>query len=219
MKRSILLSVLMIGAVLALVGIGSWAVFSDTESASGNIVTAGSLNLEVGTTDGGAENCDFTDPFDGPLFSIDNASPGDETEATVCLWNSGSLPGDVIVDVTKANGAENDCIEPEDEAGDDCDPAGDLAANVLIDAWVDGTCDNINADPTLEDETEENGDLWFFHGTVADLVGLLAIGPVPLAADQTVCIGVMATVDENAGNEIMTDSIGIDVDLTLTQTP
>ena len=41
--------------VMALVGGGTWAYFSDTETSSGNIMTAGTLNLGLGLTEGAAD--------------------------------------------------------------------------------------------------------------------------------------------------------------------
>lgn len=49
MRRRILLSMLVIATVATILGIGSWAVFSDTESAGPYTATAGAIDLDLDT--------------------------------------------------------------------------------------------------------------------------------------------------------------------------
>jgi hypothetical protein len=50
MRRRILLSMLVIATVATILGIGSWAVFSDTESAGPYTATAGTIDLDMDAT-------------------------------------------------------------------------------------------------------------------------------------------------------------------------
>lgn len=210
MKRSILLSVLVIGAVAALVGAGSWATFSDTETSNDNIVSTGSLNLKVGTTTGGQENCQYIDPWTGPLFSLINAAPGDSKEVTICLKNDGSIPGNLSTEFSSFEDKEvGSCAEPESSAGDTTcnngDP-GELAQWVDVLIWADDDCDNQN----------DAGEYVFFNGTASGLNNF-SIPPIPYAPGMETCVGAKATVSTNADNTAQTDKVEVDVTFTLTQ--
>ena len=52
MNKKILLGILMIGLVSALAGAGVYAYFSDTETSTENVFTAGEINLSIDPTDG-----------------------------------------------------------------------------------------------------------------------------------------------------------------------
>ncbi|HXF51206.1 MAG TPA: SipW-dependent-type signal peptide-containing protein [Dehalococcoidia bacterium] len=220
MKRSILLSVLVIGAVAALVGAGSWATFSDTETSADNIVSTGSLNLKIGTTTGGFANCNYTDPWTGPLFSLTNAAPGDWHEVTICVKNDGTMAGTFDADATVTE-SETGCNEPEeavDPDGTGCGTTGELGSALTIDIWVDADCDNTNDDTTLDGNPGTDSDNWFFSGNAAAL-DAYDFGPATIAGGQGWCYGVKATVNASAGNEAQTDKVEADMTFTLTQAP
>jgi len=104
-KSSLLLSVLVIGAALALVGGATFAVFTDTETASGE-VNAGTINLyisDVTGPDGEGE--------DEGIFNIaaENILPGETMTWTVRLLNTGNRNWDLTsVDFTGSTGADCD---------------------------------------------------------------------------------------------------------------
>jgi predicted ribosomally synthesized peptide with SipW-like signal peptide len=94
MKKSILLSLLVIGVVASLVVASSGAVFSDTVTSSGNTFTTGHVDLTVDTL------CDeAAAPYGGPCdigtvaFSGTplNLKPGDSVSHDFVIANSGSL--------------------------------------------------------------------------------------------------------------------------------
>lgn len=210
MKRNILLSLLVIGAVTALVGAASWATFSDTETSTGNVISTGSLNLLVGTNDG--SGCSYTDdPFTAPLFSLINAAPGDSQEKTICLKNDGTIDGVLSVAITGSDVEVGDCNEPELAAGDTTctdGQAGELAANTNVDIWDDSpTCNNI----------KEPGESSVWIGTADSLGSLGSLGPFTYAAGQEECVGVQVTVSSLAGNEVQTDALTGDATFTLVQ--
>lgn len=209
MKRSILLSVLVIGAVAALVSAGSWALFDDTETSNGNIVSTGSLNLMVGKTLGGPPvQCQFNDPWSGPLLSLTDAAPGASAEVTICLMNIGSLNGNLSAELTVTDTEVGDCMEPEFSAGDTTctDGAqGELGQYVQVVVWKDTDCDN---------ELDSGEDVWF-NDTANHAPTTIA--PTPFAHGAFMCVGVEATVNASAGNEAQTDKVEADVTFTLAQ--
>lgn len=75
-----------IGAGGLAAGAGTMALFSDTETSSGNTVQAGTLDLEYGGTGSFSFNTDL--------------APGDSTTASVTLVSSGTLSGSLDVAVT-----------------------------------------------------------------------------------------------------------------------
>lgn len=235
-KRSILMSLLVIGAVTALVGF-TVAQFSDTEKSDNNVITTLDLNLQLGTTPSGLEGCVYEDPFTGKFFDIHDAKPGDVHEVTICVWNDGGIAGDLTFDVSGLTDTEPGCTEPEAvaEAANNGDGTtgvcatngegtdGELSENVTVDIWVDmgdnGTpCDNVNSDPTV-DEVWVGGDLWFFSGDLDTLAAYVDTEPSPMAADEELCFGIKATVNPGAGNEIQLDMVTADITFTLVQAP
>lgn len=210
MKRSILLSVLVLGAVAALVGAGSWATFSDTEKSADNIVSTGSLNLKVGKTTGGLSNCNYTDPWSGPLFSLENAAPGASEEVTICLKNEGNLAGNLSTAFSNYEDKEvGPCTEPEQEAGDaTCNDGeqGDLGQFVHVLIWADDDCNN----------QHDGNEYVFYQGTAAQLPSA-SIPTIQYTPGMETCVGAKATVNSGAGNSAQTDKVEVDVTFTLAQ--
>ncbi len=78
--------------VMGLVGGGTWAYFSDPEASTGNILSAGTLDLKTNTTNGVMAT-----------LLAENLKPGDDypsaTDATIALLNDGSIDG-ASMDIT-----------------------------------------------------------------------------------------------------------------------
>ena len=209
MKRRILMSLLVIGAVTALVGF-TVADFNDTETSVGNTVSTGSLNLKLGTTTGGPTNCVYTDPYVSSFFDIDNAKPGDSQEVTICVWNDGSIDGTLSGNVTNLDDVEvGDCNEPEALVDTTCGDgdAGELAQNVLVKIWVDVDCMN---------DFDTGEDILVFEDNMIQLE-LFGFPTGDMNADSSWCYGILATVHAGAGNEIQTDKVTADLTFTLIQ--
>jgi len=128
--------------VLALGMVGAaFAQFSDTETSTGNVFTAGTLDLKV---NGG----DVFVPY-----TLSNLKPGESRgTATYSIYNAGSLPGLLSFKVMNVTTNENGVIEPETSAGDAeglrIDPDGysiaasgfgELLDQVYLVFWVDDT--------------------------------------------------------------------------------
>ena len=113
--------------VMGLVGGGTWAYFSDTETSGTNVLSAGTLDLTLG----GA-----TAPF-----SIAGMQPGDsgDPEVSWTLTQSGSLSGNLTIAMGTVTNNENTIWEPESDQGDTTDGAneGELGSKVKIALWLD----------------------------------------------------------------------------------
>lgn len=114
--------------LLALVAGGTLAFFQDTETATGNAITSGTLNLSVGTAD----------PMTDTITIID-VKPG-TAQGNAANWelqNTGNLPGNFYLVVGTTTENENSIIEPEEEAGDITAEAGELGSKISIALWFD----------------------------------------------------------------------------------
>ncbi len=128
--KKVLISIAVIAVIATAVGIASYALWSDTETRSGNSIVAGSLDL---TVDG--ENGDI------PVkFTAENISPGETRNlGTVTLKNVGTIDGALVLKVKNPISHENGILEPEAEAGD---------------------TEGVEIDNTGYDANEGDGELW-----------------------------------------------------------
>ncbi len=104
--------------VMALVGGGTWAYFSDPETTPANVLTAGTLNLEVGAADPTTAN-----------ITLSNRKPGDTGIADWPLKNNGSLPGYLDITFSGIVDDENGVNEPEDADADEDGTVGSPGSN------------------------------------------------------------------------------------------
>ncbi len=101
--KKILMSVFAIAAAASVAGIGSWALWNDTESVEGNYVQAGYLDLQV----------------DSVLIEISNVYPGQEGSKTVGVKNNSTICAKLSVKADYLENFENWCVEPEKNEGGD----------------------------------------------------------------------------------------------------
>lgn len=85
-RRRLLGSVAVTGAATAGAGAGTWAYFTDSETSSGNEVSAGTLDL--GITDGGSIEWTITDGVPG--------GPNSWDDQDVHLYNTGTIEADHV---------------------------------------------------------------------------------------------------------------------------
>lgn len=93
--KNIWMNLLVLGVALGLIGTGTYAYFSDVETAS-NTFSAGTLDLQVS-----ADGVTYSNDPIAPLIECLNMAPGDESAAK-SLWfkNVGTMPGIVLVTVS-----------------------------------------------------------------------------------------------------------------------
>ncbi|NLE08228.1 MAG: hypothetical protein GX631_03110, partial [Dehalococcoidales bacterium] len=84
MKKILGLSVAAL-MVMGLVGGGTWAYFSDTEESTGNIFTAGTLDLCLYNTSNTSSTGSITGTFSASIWA-----PGDTINGTLYINNDGS---------------------------------------------------------------------------------------------------------------------------------
>lgn len=200
-RRLALGTVLTLLLVLALASglVGTGALLSDTETSNGNTFTAGTLDLAVDGNNG-ANTVKIT---------VGNIAPGFQRIATWKLDNLGSLPGYIDLEGITVTSYENDCIEPEIEAGDIAgDPEGELEDVLGLDAFID--------------EAPSNGwfgaeDIKFHSGKVAGVANNYDLNlAIPAGGTKyiTAQFNWWSTADDN---KAMGDSFTLDITFELAQ--
>lgn len=127
MKRKLVIGVSLIALAIAVIGSGVlYAYYSDTQTASSNAFTSGSLLLQVGT----AAPCVET-------INVANMKPGDAGNvANWQLQNTGTINGKLDIAISAITDNENGINRAEAAAGD-VSPGGELGANLKVAFWVD----------------------------------------------------------------------------------
>lgn len=112
--------------VMGLVGGGTWAYFSDVETSTGNVLTAGTLNLQVGDVDPTTAN-----------ITVAAMKPGDTGNAADWnIINNGTISGNLTIAISAITNNENTRLEPE-LAYDATDGTGELGGLCKIAIWLD----------------------------------------------------------------------------------
>ncbi len=118
-----------ISVVIALVMTGTFAYFSDTETAVDNTFTAGTLDLKVGDDDPTTET-----------IIVDDVEPdGSGTADTWLVQNTGTIDGDLSIEIGTIVNNENTRSEVEEDAGDTTDgtTSGELGGLLEVAFWMD----------------------------------------------------------------------------------
>jgi predicted ribosomally synthesized peptide with SipW-like signal peptide len=203
MNKKILISLCIIGAVAAIAVGGTIAYYNDTETSSGNIFTAGTLNLQVGDSDPTGWN-----------FQIGDIKPGDSGFQEVILQNTGSLDGYLHITFANLINDEMGCTEPEGQPeGIDitCENPGpnqgELAQNLDVLIYLD---EDTSGTFTLGTDT------LIYQGKVkgvlqGDIFNYL------LAKSVSKKFRIEWKVDSSVGNIVQSDKTGYDIVFELTQ--
>jgi len=189
--------------VIVMVGGGTWAYFSDTETSASNSLTAGTLDLNIDSGDTAVTT-----------FAVTNVVPGDSGNGSNTLANVGDLNGELdiqfstITNIPGAGGGEY-------EGG-----SGELGANaeiaVYIDVdqsgdWSSGDIGLKSDDTTYSNPTALDYDaIDNYNSAIWDEVETMATS----TADDFVILWRVAT---SVGNDIQGDSVSFDVTFTLEQ--
>lgn len=202
--NKIVLSLVTIISVAAIAATATAAYFSDTETSTGNTFAAGTLDLDVDNNNGN----------NTVKFTVSNMKPGDQPIDTWELNNVGSLDGYLDLENIAVTNNENDCLEPELEAGDDtCDDSGE----------GDGELQGIVSLSQLFWDDDCDG--WVGEGETAvydGKVGAIAANyetDRSLAAGSTQCLtGQFNWWSEATDDRAMGDDFTLDMTLELAQT-
>lgn len=136
-KRSLLLSLLSLLLVAGFIWSGTIALFTDSESSTGNTFTAGNINLQL------KDNDEVWGDGVTATWHATNMSPGDELNfdiEQIELRNMGSIPG-TTVDIT----VQNSVIDPPGPNSDTEEGTTDMDKVMEI-TWMeyeDGSVHNV----------------------------------------------------------------------------
>ena len=206
--KKILMSLMTIALVIGLVGAGTVAYFSDTETSTGNTFTAGTLDLNL---DGGNVNV--------VKFTVADTYPGASDKGSWTLLNAGSLAGYVdLENISVANAENYDVDTNEAEAADDLDTSnviggGELGANLdVVLFWDDGTGGG-TAGNGIQDGTEAT----IYSGALDDIASSYQANYF-LDVGATTYISMTWSIGTGVNNQIQGDSATLDITFELAQT-
>ena len=181
-----------LGVAAAAAGAGTYAAFSDTEQSNDNQVSAGTLDLTFGGSDGPVE-----------AVSISNAVPGDSNTGTLTLTNDGSVDGTLDISVADVSSSGGDNPEAEGQTSSE-DTGAELEEAV---------------DLTLTLETG-SGSTSVYDDTVANLSTASLQSGISLNSGNSKDLEIRYEVNPKNGqndNHLQGDTLSVDFDFTLTQ--
>jgi len=226
--KKIIVSLSVIGIVSVMAIGATVAYFGDTETSTGNTLTAGSIDLKI---DFQCEDshCDWTlrDVNGRVFFDECDIKPGDSEEVTLSwhVYDNNAWGRISLADVIDY---ENTCSNPESKAGDlTCgDPGegdGELSDYLKFEIWLDEgatsdwQCPDGNNGPCPEDELEGdnvfNGVEVMLADVTADelLDGVELTEPtgalLELQGSTTYYLGLRWYLPSVTGNIVQTDSL------------
>jgi len=200
------LTLMVLGVLmLALLIGGLYGYFDDTETSTGNVFTAGTLNL-VPSTNGTGPVGKYTvtaggDGINGNVV-FDRIAPGDNGTITWTLTNTGNIDGTLSM-VSAVTFGEGVITEPESMVpGNNGGGNGDLDQYVGVKLQRDGTY-------ILGD-----AGTW---GSFANLQATLNAESQSLVAGGTITYVFTWNIDSSVGNIIQGDTANIDITFALAQ--
>ena len=150
MRRSLLLTLAALGAVLSLLGAGLFAALTDTATTGTNEISTGELqgsaDLEIATADlspGGLGCGTFADDLVSPLFTYTDRDPSSDSGARydLCLRNVGSQTVSLTASPFEVSDTEVACTGDEALYDATCDAGqdGELGAAASV-YWIGLDC-------------------------------------------------------------------------------
>lgn len=192
--KKILKSLSIIVAVAAVVVGGTVAYFNDTEVSEDNVITAGTIDIEVNDQNPWSQNGKYT-------FS--NLEPSDDVDIDVVLKNVGTNPvviwKKVEVDENTGETSEPECVAiggSWDDTNNTCDKddTNDVSTQFVYSMDINSS---VNIDEAWDVRVSDIDGLWIPMGR--------------LNSGDTLDVDQNYYFDENAGNEYQGDEMTIDV--------
>jgi predicted ribosomally synthesized peptide with SipW-like signal peptide len=233
MNKKILISLSTIAAIAMIIIGATNAYFSNTETSTGNIFTAGTLDLKIDNTCHYNEMVCVSGLWSGPvggypvagtpctctwalkdldgqaIFHFTDVKPGDDGEDTISL-HVDSNPAWVCAEISNIAQTENGCNPPEAKVDTTCDTPGpgqgELWDNLTFSIWMDngaGTNSCNNIKDTDETYLIENAKATNLKWPIAD-----SQHGIPIT---DACVGVAWSVPSAVGNIIQGDSVTGDI--------
>ena len=155
MDKKILMSIFIIGLLAFGLGWGTYSYFSDTEKSTGNVFTAGTIDIEVtGTEYQWSEGA-----------KLEDMKPCDTKYITFVIKNVGGNPVKVWKRITNIVCGQGVQTEPEieEEAGT---PRCWLPPYILYDLWVDGIGYIVHPDKQIRIDNIDG--FWIYLGDIPE---------------------------------------------------
>lgn len=197
--RKILLSLITIVVVSAAVVTGTQALFSDTETSTGNTFAAGTLDLTVDSTTNGSNTVKFT---------VANMQPTDTQTGIYTLNNTGSLAGYLDLESISVTNNENTRLEPEIQAGDLTDDAGELQDLVDLKVFID-----TNGNGALD-----GAEAYIYNGKAGSIAGSYGLNQQINAGATTYLTVIADWPNQATDNQAMGDDMTLGMTFELAQT-
>lgn len=141
--RIVLSSLVVIGAIAALVTAATMAVFSDQVISDGNTFAAGTLYMSVDGEcggprtgsggDGGGDPCNLT----SVAFTVTNMQPGDSSSHPYAVVNEGSLPGTLTVSASETDASNCFNVTIDDDGPTNLDANGGANDSTTVTVTVE----------------------------------------------------------------------------------
>ena len=195
--KKFLFSLMAILLAIGVVGAGAMAIFSDVEKVEVGDISAGTLDLTVGGENPCTEH-----------ITISNIAPGYSELVQLWLANTGSLDGELSVEISTITNNDNGLTEPESVVDSTAgDGEGELGEYLKAKAaWYD--------DPSTT-TAFANQILNDIGGRTFTTSGNFAL----LEAGETQSLKMVLELPEGTGNIVQSDSVEFDIIFHLDQTP
>lgn len=128
-RRKVLGLLMIVGIVAGGAGAGTMAYFHDTQHSNNNVVSAGTLDLQINGNNQNAQ-----------VVSVSNAKPGDSGSKMLTLSNNGTIKGNLSASFN-VTGQENGFVGPEPHTGK-ANGSGQLTNYLQV--KINGSNGNIN---------------------------------------------------------------------------
>lgn len=195
-RRRVLGGVATIGAASAATGAGTFAYFSDTESSSGNVVNAGTLDLGSAT---------------GSTIKLENAVPGAAGSSTTFTSTyTGSVAAEIDIDFSISESSITETAEPSSN-------------NTEIDAstfaqYVEVTEASVDIGSTPHEENllsniSNNADGFKDLDTLVSAAPFDAVTGNNAADGEDVAVTIGLKLHSSAGNGAQADGVDLTVDI------
>ncbi len=172
-------------------GIGTWAYFQDTETVTGNVLAAGTLDLKTNDVDGVTQT----------LYAS-NLKPGDSVSGSITLKNAGTVSGSTLDLVFSY--VENDDITPN--------PPNMTADETA--AVIEVTTLDYGGSSLLGSVSDGNSNLYI---DIEDLKNADLTGQTGIDASATKDFTITVQFRGDASHDFQSDGINITITFTLNQ--
>ena len=177
----LILSLSVIAAAAVVVVGATTAFFNDTETSTGNVFTAGSIDLTVDSFGATYNSLDIEtagttwtarDLTDQKFFTFEDIKPGDYGTRHISV-HADDNPAWACLLVTNKEDEENDLNDAEEDAGDNTEGSGELSKYISVFGWQDddsnGKYDPNDDETPLKIQGDPDFDLLSFFDVFYDL--------------------------------------------------